>query len=100
MVAQFITLPYALRIFVVFCAGVVAGGLVNWAAYALSSVPRPISPWSRDHPRDSGAHWPNRLPLVGWWRMRHKGKLLGYDFWIRPIVVELCCGLVLAGLYH
>lgn len=92
-------LPLALRVLLVFWLGTAAGGLVNWAVYSLRYDPQPRSPWSRAHPRDAEDRWLDRLPLVGWWRLRRKGKQLGYEFWLRPLVLEVLTGLLLAGLY-
>ncbi|HEX3657595.1 MAG TPA: A24 family peptidase [Pirellulales bacterium] len=92
-------IPLTFRTLLVFLLGTVLGGLVNWAVYSLCYQPRPTSPWSRSHPKDSDDRWLDRLPLWGWWRLRRKGKLLGYEFWLRPLLVEVVSGALLAGLY-
>jgi prepilin signal peptidase PulO-like enzyme (type II secretory pathway) len=92
-------LPSELHLLAVFALGVFAASIVNWAIYSLRFEPIATSPWSRAHPSDAHDSWRDRLPLIGWWRLRRKGKLLGYEFWIRPLVIELLCGLIAAGLY-
>ncbi|MBS0208396.1 MAG: prepilin peptidase [Planctomycetes bacterium] len=100
MIEHFSALGYPLQLLIMALAGLVAGSFVNWASYALTSMPRPISPWSSRHPRDADSHWLDRSPVFGWIRMRHRGRAFGYDFWIRPVVVELVCAALWAGLYH
>ncbi|HWA97272.1 MAG TPA: A24 family peptidase [Pirellulales bacterium] len=95
----FPSLPTELHLLAAFAIGVIAGGVVNWAIYSLRFDPLPHSPWSRLHPRDADDHWIDRAPMIGWWRLRRKGKALGYEFWIRPLLIELGCGLLAAVLY-
>jgi prepilin signal peptidase PulO-like enzyme (type II secretory pathway) len=97
--STWLEIPLALRTLLVFLLGTAVGGLVNWAIYSLCYQPRPTSPWSRAHPRDPDDRWLDRVPLWGWWRLRRKGKLLGYEFWLRPLMVEVVSGALLAGLY-
>lgn len=94
-----LAIPLGIRTALVFVLGTAAGGLVNWAVFSLCYQPRPLSPWSRAHPRDADDRWLDRLPLWGWWRLRRKGKLFGYEFWLRPLAVEILTGALLAGLY-
>jgi prepilin signal peptidase PulO-like enzyme (type II secretory pathway) len=75
------------------------GAAVNWAVSSLAYEPRHFSPWSRKHPRDERSAWIDRLPIVGWLRLRRKSARLGDGFWVRPLVVELCLAAALAGLY-
>lgn len=100
MIESFCALPYVVQLLVVGLVGLVAGSFVNWAAFSLTTMPRAASPWSRAHSRDEYSSVLDRVPLLGWVNLRHRGREFGYDFWIRPIVVELiCCGLFVA-LYH
>jgi prepilin signal peptidase PulO-like enzyme (type II secretory pathway) len=87
------------RWIVLILAGASLGGLVNWAAYALAWRPRPVSPWS---PAPEGAAprtWRDRLPIVGWLRLRRESVLFGPRHWVRPLVVEVAAGAGLALLY-
>src|SRR3569623_1104936 len=92
-------LPSELHLLAVFALGVCAASIVNWAIYSLRFSPVATSPWPPVHPCEARDSLRDRLPLIGWWRLRRKGKLLGYEFWIRPLVIELLCGLLAAGLY-
>lgn len=94
-----LSIPLGVRLAVVFASGLLAGSFVNWAVYSLGCEPRPLSPWSRAHPRDPRSGWLDRVPLLGWWRLDRMAKQLGFDFWIRPMLVEIACGLAWAALY-
>lgn len=91
--------PLVARAAVVCLVGLGLGGLVNWAVFGLAWNRRPHSPWAADHPRDAAASWLDRLPLVGWLRLRRKASQLGRGFWVRPLLVELLTAGLLVGLY-
>lgn len=95
----FLDIPLHWRLAAVAAIGLLVGHLVNLAVYALGERRRRESPWSSSHPRDDRRDWLDRLPLVGWFRMRRLAGELGAGFWIRPIVVELLLGALFAGLY-
>src|SRR5262249_43781321 len=67
--------------------------------YALAWSPRSISPWSPPPAGAAPRTWADRLPIVGWLRMRRELSLHGPRFWIRPLWIELSLGLVLAWVY-
>lgn len=92
-------ISYGLRLVLLFAAGTLVAGLINWAVYNLGWHTRPYSPWSRFHPTDERSRWLDRAPLWGWLRLRRKQQELGYDFWLRPLVIELATGALFAGLY-
>jgi prepilin signal peptidase PulO-like enzyme (type II secretory pathway) len=92
-------IPPALQLILVFLVGVCAGSLVNWAIYALAWNPRPISPWSRLPLDGPHRHRGDRLPVLGWLRLRREAGLHGRGFWVRPLVLEIATGLALAALY-
>jgi prepilin signal peptidase PulO-like enzyme (type II secretory pathway) len=84
---------------VLLVVGLAAGALINWAVYTLAWHPRPISPWAPPHPQAPPRTAADRLPLVGWWRLRREAPLHGRGFWIRPLAVELAAGAGLPALY-
>ncbi len=90
--------PLGYRLAGVFVIGVLLGHLANVVAYALSDNRR-RNPWSREHPRDGKSRWLDRLPLVGWFRLRRKATELGTTFWLRAMAVELAMGGLCAALY-
>ena len=92
-------ISFYLRLTIVFVVGACLGSLVNWAIYALAWRPRFISPWSQalpDFPPRSRTH---RVPVFGWFGLRHEAHLHGRGFWIRPLLLELGLGAALAALY-
>ena len=99
MLTLLLTIPLELRLAGCFVAGLVIGAAVNWGIYALAWDARAISPWSRRH-KDAPPHrWHDYLPLAGWFTLRREASLHGRGFWIRPLLIELSCGLGLAALY-
>jgi len=92
-------IPLQFRLGGLFVLGVCLGSLVNLGVYRLAWNPRPISPWSKA-PRGAPARRPDdRVPIFGWLGLRREWKLHGRGFWIRPMLVELFCGVGLATLY-
>jgi len=92
-------LPLSVRLLAICLAGWVLGSLVNWAIYRLAWNRRDISPWG---PAPSGApprSWADRLPVLGWLRLRREHDLHGRGFWMRPLAIEAAMGLGLATLY-
>ncbi len=89
----------ALRLIAVFAAGVCLGSFVNWAIYALAWTPRPISPWSRLPAELAARRRSDRVPIFGWLALRREAELFGRGFWIRPLLVEVGIGAILAWFY-
>ena len=95
----FLALPLELRLAVVFAAGCCLAGLLNWGVYRLAYSPRLISPWSAAPHGVDRRGWSDRLPILGWVRLRREAPWHGRGFWIRPLFVELGTGGLLAFLY-
>ncbi len=87
-------MPAVLIDFLLFAVGCSLGVVVNWAIYRLAYInPRRNSPWSRlGNPNQRPLDF---IPIVGWWSQRRLAAALGRGFWIRPLVVEVSCGLAL-----
>ena len=96
---QFLAIPLELRLAALFVLGTAVGNAVNLAVFTLRFPPRPISPWSRAHPRDAHSGWLDRVPLLGWWRLRRQTATFGSRFWIRPLLIEALFGFGFAALY-
>ncbi|MBN1395102.1 MAG: prepilin peptidase [Pirellulales bacterium] len=92
-------MPMPVRLLLLFAIGACVGGAVNWAIYSLAWYRRPISPWSRRDPAAPPRRLSDRLPIVGWLRLRREKALFGRGFWIRPMCLEIFTGLGLALLY-
>lgn len=91
--------PMPLRLTVLFAAGAVLGTFVNWAIFALAWNPRPISPWSATPAGAMPRRWPDCVPILGWFRLSRETTLHGRLFWVRPLLLEACTGVVIAALY-
>jgi leader peptidase (prepilin peptidase)/N-methyltransferase len=91
--------PSMLTLLVLALVGLFAGSLINAAIYAWAWHPRPISPWQRPHPNAPPRRWTDRLPVIGWLGLRREAFLHGRAFWVRPLCLELVCGLGLPALY-
>jgi prepilin signal peptidase PulO-like enzyme (type II secretory pathway) len=94
-----VAIPLQYRLAALFVLGVCIGSLLNLGIYRLAWRPRPISPWSRGDPEASPRRLFDRLPVVGWLGLRREASLHGTGFWIRPMLLELLCGIGFAALY-
>lgn len=88
-----------LRLAVLAMVGAFGGCLVNAAIDAWAWQPRRISPWLRRSDSTPPRSWLDQLPIIGWWRLRREAQLHGAGFWLRPLLIEIGCGLGLAALY-
>ncbi|MEX2172223.1 MAG: A24 family peptidase [Pirellulales bacterium] len=89
-----------LRLAALAILGAFGGCLINAAIDAWAWQPRRVSPWLRRSASAPSRKWLDRLPMIGWWRLRREAKLHGTGFWIRPLAIELACGIGLAALYR
>ncbi|MEM9351900.1 MAG: A24 family peptidase [Planctomycetota bacterium] len=92
-------MPLALRLLLAMLVGAVLGGFVNWACYRLAWNRRSFTPWG---PKPEGAEprsAADRIPILGWWRLRREESLSGKGFWIRPMLVEVLMAVGVAALY-
>ncbi len=99
MLNLLLSIPLELRLAGYLVIGLSLGAAVNWGIYALAWNARAISPWSAKHADAPARHWFDYLPVVGWFTLRRETPLHGRAFWIRPLLMELGCGVGLAGLY-
>lgn len=90
--------PLAARMLAVSVFGLVAGAIVNLAAYALAWEAQPLSPWQKD-PTGQARAWAKRVPAVGWLRRADETAHFGPRFWLRPLLVELFCAVGAPALY-
>src|SRR4029077_10216670 len=67
--------------------------------YLLAGQSRPISPWSRPPAEAPPRPFWCRLPVIGWLGLRREAVVHGRGFWIRPMLIELLCGMTLVFLY-
>jgi leader peptidase (prepilin peptidase) / N-methyltransferase len=79
--------------------GLIAGSLINAGIYALAWFHRPISPWQRKHANAPARRWSDFVPVSGWLGLAREAQLHGRGFWIRPLLIEIACGIGLPLLY-
>jgi len=84
---------------ILFLLGVCVGGLLNLGVYRLAWHARSISPWSAPPAEAPPRRWYDRIPILGWLGLSRESGLHGRGFWIRPMLVELLCGIGFAALY-
>lgn len=92
-------LPLPVCLLAVLVVGLILGAVVNWATYQLAWNRRDISPWSTAPVGASPRRRADRIPVLGWLRLRREELLHGRGFWVRPMFVELAMGVGLAMLY-
>lgn len=94
-----LAIPVELRLVGLAVIGAWLGALLNLAIYRLAYAPRAISPWSAPPAGAAPRRWSDRLPVVGWLGLRREMPIHGPGFWLRPMLLELFCGIGLAALY-
>ena len=80
-----------------FVLGLLVGGQVNRGIYGLAWDRKPYSPWSAPHPDAPGRRWFDRIPVIGWVTLARETPIHGSNFWLRPLLIELCFGFGFAG---
>ncbi len=80
-------------------AGVLLGAIVNLAVYKLSWEPQGANPWVRSRSAGPAGRWYDRIPVVGWLRLRRAAALRGTSFWLIPMLVEIGMGIGTWALY-
>ncbi|MDG2380214.1 MAG: A24 family peptidase [Pirellulaceae bacterium] len=75
------------------------GGQINRGIYRLAWHKRTISPWSKPPAQTAPRTALDRIPILGWWRLRRESSLHGEGFWLRPMVIELGLAAGLVTLY-
>jgi prepilin signal peptidase PulO-like enzyme (type II secretory pathway) len=91
-----LAIPIEARLAALAVVGVCLGSLLNAAVYALAYNRREIGPWCMARADRRAIDW---IPVVGWLAMRRQASRHGNWFWLRPLLVELLFGAVLALLY-
>lgn len=82
-----------------FLLGASLGSLANLAVYRLAWHARSISPWSAPPEGVKNRRPRDRIPILGWLGLKREWRHHGHGFWIRPMLVELLCGLGAAVLW-
>ncbi|TWT65992.1 prepilin peptidase [Allorhodopirellula solitaria] len=92
--------------------GLVAGAMANHVITSWCWFRRPISPWYALDPwpwdeeqraiveKLPARSWLDRIPIVGWLRLRRESSLLGRGFWVRPLLIESVMALTLPLMHR
>ncbi|TWT48316.1 prepilin peptidase [Botrimarina hoheduenensis] len=73
----------------VFLLSAAAASLGNAAVYEFAWNARRVSPWQPAAEGVAQRNGLDRVPILGWLRLRRDHKVLGRGFWVRPLLVEL-----------
>lgn len=114
-------LPIGVRCLALTIVGLLAGALANHVISTYAYItPRPISPWTRQGrwlavPKKfrpdfwpdplfgdwwDNRSWADRIPVIGWLRLRRESSIHGRGFWVRPMLIEIAMAIGLPSLYH
>lgn len=106
--AWLLQIPLEVRLAILACIGLAAGGQINRGVCSLTFFGQPLGPW-RNPPKGFKRRWWHYLPVVGWWGVRKETDFpkpdsphidpVGKWFWVRPIFIELGCAAALPALY-
>lgn len=100
VLTRFSALPDVVQYAIVAVLGLILAQFVNWAIYNWAFYSRPMGPWSRPLKGFGPRTWRDRLPILGWWRLRKELSKQSRWFWIRPMAIECILPLSLLWLYH
>jgi prepilin signal peptidase PulO-like enzyme (type II secretory pathway) len=88
-----------LQLLVVMLIAACFAGQLNRGIYRLARTQRSISPWSASPAGLSARNWLDRIPVLGWWRLRRESSVHGQGFWLRPALIEAAFIIGLGALY-
>lgn len=92
-------IPLPLRLLAVFVVSAVVGSLLNAAICEFAYNRRRLSPWQPTPPGVRPRTALDRVPIVGWLRLRRDSDALGTAYWLRPMLLELLFATGMAALY-
>src|SRR5690606_5394312 len=72
VMAQLLNIPFPLRLIAVMVVAAVVATWLNAAIYAFAWRKRSFSPWQAPSPGLPPRTWLDRVPLLGWWRLRRE----------------------------
>lgn len=111
-IAAWLNLPSPLMIVILVILGILAGAAANHVITSWCWYRRPISPWLGlvhwpwDEPQRAIVKqlprrtWMDRVPILGWLRLRREVPLFGRGFWIRPLLIECGMAITLPLMHH
>ncbi len=87
------------RLLVCFFLALGVASLLNWAIYQLAWNRRAVSPWSLPPAGLPRRTLLDRIPVIGWLRLRREAHFWGKRFWVRPLLLELGFAFAATVLY-
>ena len=111
-IVAWLSLSQSLMILILSILGILAGAIANHVITSWCWYRRPISPWLGlvDWPWDDAQreivrnlpprNWLDRIPIIGWLRLRRESPLFGRGFWIRPLLIECSMAITLPLMHH
>lgn len=97
--AQLLIIPFPLRLIVVMVVAAVVATWLNAAIYAFSWQKRSFSPWQSPPSGMPPRTWLDRVPIVGWWRLRREHYPEAPQHWVRPLLIEILFPALVGWLY-
>lgn len=91
--------PLAVRLALLFAVSTVVASLLNAAIYAWAWRRRLVSPWQTAPEGASSRTWIDRIPIIGWIRLRRDSHVVGTRFWVRPLLIEVGFATSICLLY-
>ena len=96
---EMIDWPLEIRLLLCFGVALLVASFLNLAIYRLAWNRRNVSPWSAAPTGLAPRTLWDRIPVLGWLRLRRESEAWGSRFWVRPMLLELCFGLGAVALY-
>ena len=94
-----LAIPLLVRLVLVFVVAAGAASLANAAIYQFAWQRRLRSPWQARAEGVASRTWLDRVPVLGWWRLRRESAVVGKGHWIRPLLIEIVFPLGMTWLY-
>ena len=91
--------PIELRLGLTAFFSLLVASQLNRAIDRLAYQPRGLDPWQDAPDSQPARSWSDRIPLLGWWRLRRESVCHGGLFWLRPFLIELLFPIAMTGLY-
>ncbi len=95
MIAFWLGLPFVAQIVILAVVGAAAGALANCVLFACCNVVKLTNPWAPAEPGGMPRDALDRVPILGWWRLRREAVERGRGFWIGPLVLEVATTIAL-----
>ena len=92
--------PLGIRWAVIGAAGLVMANGINRAIDRLAYECRGLDPWLPAPEGLPPRTWKDRVPILGWWRLRREAAYFQSRFWFRALLIEILFPIALVALYR